>query len=143
MGINITPAEMAEKWRTRISSAGAAITRGVDAVDVAPGQKAAAQDQKWYDNVVASRDKWKARVGAVTLADWRKAMKDKGIPNISSGANAAKNLFQNFASALLTHQEAGLQALESLPTQTPQNMKDRMIAWFDHMAGFSWSRWTG
>lgn len=87
----LTAQEAAEKWSRRTSAATQDMQKGVERVTQSPGQAAAAKADKYAANVQAAitSGKWKRRVGAVTLEQWRTAMTTKGVQRVSSGVAAA------------------------------------------------------
>lgn len=133
-----TPDQIAADWAQRLSQSTQKIADGVDAVQIAPGQLAARQKQVWAQNVVASQDKWAKRTASVPLADWQKAMKDKAVPRIASGATAAQDKFTGFMSQLLPHID---QVKRQLPQRgnLDQNIA-RMTSFVRGMATFSYNR---
>lgn len=110
-----TPQAAAEKWASRLSGATQQIQAGVQAVTVAPGQKAAAASQLWLQRVQASQAKWARNVGAVTLADWQDAMLNKGVGRIASGATAAVPKMQAFMTEFLSYLDAGKSRIDAMP----------------------------
>lgn len=105
------PATVAANWAQRLGQSTTAITNGVNAVTVAPGQAAARQKTLWVNNVAAAANKWAANTAAVPLSDWQQAMVNKGVPRIASGAQAAEPKFQAFMSKLLPYISSTTSAL--------------------------------
>jgi hypothetical protein len=97
------PADVAKKWSQGLAASGSAITAGVQAVTVAPGQAAVAQKAQYVAGVQANVDKWARRTAAVPLGDWQSAMINKGVPRIATGATAAEPKFEAFMGKLLPH----------------------------------------
>lgn len=83
-------ADAAAKWAQNLGAAGTAYTSGVQAVQTAPGQQAAAASDRYIAGVQANVGKFKANVGAVSLADWQNAAVNKGAPRLATGATAAQ-----------------------------------------------------
>lgn len=106
------PAATAQKWATRLGAATQAITDGVNAVTVAPGQKAAAQAQVWLANTQAAMDKWVRNTGSVSLASWKNDMLTKGVPRIGQGATAAVPKMTQFMQQWLPYAQS---IADSLP----------------------------
>lgn len=98
MAIKSTPEQAAEDWANRLAASGDKITRGVNAVTVAPSakavQKKAKMIQAWTDAMTSG--KWERNTAAVTLEDWRTQMTTKGIPRIGAGASASKGKQADF-----------------------------------------------
>ena len=113
-----TPDQIAAKWATRLSGATNEITQGVNNVQVAPGQLAAQAADVWLQNVQASKDKWKAHVGAVPLEEWRRKMIDVGIPRVASGAQANVGKVQSFMSEFLPFLDRVAAQVRSMPRGT-------------------------
>lgn len=129
------PTAVAQKWATNLAASTQAITDGVNAVTVAPGQSAARQKAVWVNNVAASANKWATNVAAVPLSDWQAAMTTKGIPRVAGGATAAQPKMQAFMSKLLPYIASGT---NSLPPRGDINANiARMTQWVQYMAKFS------
>lgn len=124
-----TPQQTSEKWANNLSGAGAAIEAGVNRVREAPGQKAAMQQDKMRQNLLAAIDngKWARNVSAVTLSDWQSAMKNKGIPNIQRGVTTAKPKMTQFFERLFPIQDQIVQELDSMPSTTLEENIQRAI----------------
>ena len=101
-----TPDQIAADWASRLGASRDKIVRGVQAVNVAPGQAAARNKSAWVQNTQAAADKWAARTQAVTLGDWQSAMTTKGVDRIGQGATAAQSDFAQFMGQLLPHIES-------------------------------------
>lgn len=96
-----TATNAALKWKDRMGNSGQAVTDGVNAVTEAPGKLAAAQKANWLARVTAAADKWAARVGAVSLAKWKDAMINKGVPRIAGGVEMGAANYQSWLEAYL------------------------------------------
>lgn len=129
-----TPQDIAQNWATRLAQSGDKITKGVQAVTVAPGQAAARQADVWANNTVASKDKWRSRVANVTLQEWQAAIVNKGVPRIASGAQASQGKFADFMTRLLPHIDSVKGTLPARGT-LDQNI-DRMVRFSRGMAQF-------
>lgn len=99
----VTPEQAAQKWRDRLSASTDLITQGVNAVQTAPGQKAAANADLWLQRVTASKDKWRSRVSSVSLQDWQQSMIQKGIPRVAQGAQANMPKVESFMREFLPY----------------------------------------
>jgi hypothetical protein len=138
MANNMSGADFAAKWANRLSNSTAEITRGVDSVTEAPSARAVKKQAKLIANwnAAINNGKWAQKLGAVTLEDWRSAMKNKGISRIATGANEATAKMADFGTKLLNYQQANLPKIYSLPDTNQGETKARMNAWFDIMAKF-------
>lgn len=137
MPVRSDPQAATAKWVRNISSATADITRGVQAVTTAPGQAAAAQAQKWINNLQAAQAKWKARVASVSLTDWQNAMLNVGVPRIAQGANAKQGKFTSFMQDFLPYLQSGVATIDKMPNVTLEDSINRATAMIRHNAKFS------
>jgi hypothetical protein len=97
------PNQAAADWASRLSQSGDKIARGIDAVQTAPGQLAAAQSEVWAANTIGAKDKWKRNTASVGLQEWKDAAKNKGVPRIAQGATAAEGKMATFLGELFPH----------------------------------------
>ncbi len=86
MAVKANAAQAAEAWKTGFSGAATKYQQGIDAVQTAPGQLAAAQKNAYVANVQANANIWAAKVAAVGLQDWKNQAKTVGSMNLASGA---------------------------------------------------------
>jgi len=88
----VTAAQWLDKWGRRLNAASQDITTGVNNVQTAPGQAAAAAQDRMLTNLTAavSSGLWAKRVSGVSLSDWKNAMTTKGIPRIAAGVTQAQ-----------------------------------------------------
>lgn len=137
MPVRSDPTSATAKWVRNISSATQDITKGVQAVTTAPGQAAAAQSQKWIQNLQASQAKWKARVASVPLSDWQNSMINVGIPRIAQGATAKQGKFTSFMNDFLPYLQTGVNTIDKMPNLTLEDSINRATAMIRHNAKFS------
>jgi len=130
------PAAVAQKWATNLAGATTSIQNGVNAVTVAPGQKAAQAGQLWLARVQASLDKWQRNVSAVSLQSWQQAMINKGLPRIATGAQAAQPKMQAFMAQFLPYVEQGAATVRAMPKNSLADSKARANAMIDYNAAF-------
>ena len=131
----VSPQEGADKWARNTSAATQDVIRGVQRVSQAPGQKAAAQADKWLAKVTQAQGKFKANVGAVSLADWQQATTD-GANRIAQGVNAKKGKMASFAQAFYDHLDRGAAAISAMPTTTVEDGIAKAAAQIRHNAQF-------
>lgn len=136
MGVRVTADQAQAKWVNRLSGATTEIANGVDRVTQAPGTAAAAKSAKWEQNVLAAKDKWKARVASVTLDEWKSAMKEVGVPRVAQGAQAKQAKFGKFASEFFPHLERGLTTIDRMPDTTFEERVQKSIAMMRHNHSF-------
>lgn len=132
----ITAQQAREKWLRNLQAATPSITDGVNAVTVAPGQKAAQAKNLWLSQLQANADKWAKNVGAVTLGEWQQAMTTYGIPRIAQGAQAKQQKVEDFMQKFLPYVAQGAAAVNALPKGGLENGIARATAMIRHNAGF-------
>ena len=133
---NFDPVSAAANWTAGLTGAGQKITDGVNRVNQAPGQKAAAQAQKYINNVTASVPKWQRKVAGVTLEQWRSAMITKGVPRVASGAQASQGKFQGALVPLFQFMQSLWQQVDAMDTSTPAARDAKMLAWSQGMRNY-------
>lgn len=136
MPVRATPTDATSKWVTNLSGSTERIKAGVARVTQAPGQKAAAQSQKWLQRVTASQQKWAQRVGSVSLQDWQQSMVDVGVPRVAQGAQAKQNKYTAFANEFFPYLSQGVARIDAMPSTTLEDNINRAIAMIRHNAGF-------
>lgn len=135
------PGTVANLWAQRLGAARQQIIDGVNAVTVAPGQKAAAQVQVWLANTQAAADKWARNTQAVSLQQWQNAMISKGVDRVATGANAAVPKMTQFMQQWLPYEQ---QVVASLPPRgnLQQNIQ-RAVTMMQTNAQFQRKPYTG
>lgn len=136
MPVRSTSAQAVEKWLANLGQANARMQSGAMAVTTAPGQLAAAAADKWLARVTQSKDKFKARVGSVSLQDWQNAYINVGIPRVSQGAQAKQAKFQSFFDQFLPYLTTGLQVIDKMPSTTLEDGIARATAMIRYNAKF-------
>lgn len=124
----VSPDQGAAKWQRNLAAATQDIASGVAQVSVAPGQAAARQQQAYLQNVQANVQKWARRVGAVSLADWQRAMTEKGIPRVATGAQQAQPKMAQFLGEFLPHVDRVASQVRSMPKTTLEDGIARAVA---------------
>ena len=106
-----------QKWSTNLNAAGTYIKNGVNAVTVAPGQAAAAAQDRMLAGVTQAvqSGKWARNVSKVSLQDWQNAMINKGIPRIAQGTQVAVATKGPQIDALLANVNAAAAVAHALP----------------------------
>ncbi len=93
-----TPTSATQKWLRNLKASGPSATDGANSVDVAPGQQAAAQQEKMLTNLTeaVNSGKWARNVAAVSLTEWKEAYIKKGIPAMQRGADMGQSKMQDY-----------------------------------------------
>jgi len=134
----LTPQQFAEKQANRLKGSVEDIRRGIDNVTEAPSRKAAAKKEKFRQNLMRSIEDgtWEKNLSAVTLEDWKTAMKEKGVGRISAGIDGAMPKLVAFAEKLLPFQDALRKEIERMPDLTLEDRINRANAFMRGMAKF-------
>ena len=111
----LTAAQISAKWLTNFGNAQQAMTDGVNAVQTAPGQAAAAQVNLWLQRIQQSANKWAANVSAVSLADWKTAMINLGIPRAQQGAQAKQGKYTAFITQYAAFLNSTVPTIKAMP----------------------------
>ena len=107
-----TAAAAAQKWSQNFGASGQAWANGIESVQVAPGQLAAAALPRYLAGVQASAPKWATRVAGVTLATWKQQAINKGQGRLATGATTGMAKYQAAIQAVL---DAEKSIIASLP----------------------------
>lgn len=112
--------QVAQKWSQNLSASTTSIQNGVNAVQTAPGQTAAGRQalMKAKLNAAIDSGKWAARVGSVSLGDWKAAMLNKGVQRVASGAQAAQPKMQAFLTEFLPVAAQVSATVDAMPKNT-------------------------
>lgn len=138
MGINITAQQAADKWKRRLQSSTEDIRNGVNAVDESPMEAAARNPDKYVQGVQAAvaSGKWQGGLRRVTLQSWKDATLNKGLPRISTGAEAAVGKVGSFYADLFPYEARLQDEVSSMPDTTIEDSIARMTAWARGMSRF-------
>lgn len=106
-----------DKWGQRLNASGQFITSGVNNVQQAPGVAAAAAQDRMLTNLTAAVTSgiWAKNVSGVSLADWKSAMTNKGIPRIAQGVTAAQKNKTQIITQLLNAVDNAVAQTNSVP----------------------------
>ncbi len=132
----VTANQAATKWRDRLSGATQQIIDGVNAVQTAPGQKAAAAADLWLQRTMAAKDKFKTNVARVSLQEWQTAMTTVGVNRVASGAQAKVGKVESFMNEFLPYLDAGKAKIDAMPKGDLSASIARATAQIQHNAGF-------
>ena len=128
MPVRSDPQTATAKWVTNLSNATAAMTAGANRVQVAPGAAAAAAADKWLMKVQAAKAKFAARVGSVSLEQWRTAYTTYGVQRVASGAQAKQGKMAAFQADWLAYLGNNMGKVDRMPTVTLEDGINKAIA---------------
>jgi len=131
----VTPAGFVDKWGRRTKAAVEDYRQGIQGVTEAPGQKAAAAQDKMLANITESitSGRWAAKVGAVPLDVWKRAALDKGAVRIASGVDAAMPRMQTMATNLLAAVDDAKSRIAGMPSTSIDDNIARMTTFVRSM----------
>lgn len=98
---NLTPQQIAAKWKKNAGNAIDSYKQGIAGVRTAPGELAILQKDRMRQNFNNALDDgtWEERMRAVGLQGWQQAASGKGVANFTTGVNAAENKVVAFQTA--------------------------------------------
>lgn len=113
----VTAQQWLNKWGKNLNASSTYITDGVNAVQTAPGQLAAAAQDRMLANLTAAITSgvWAKQVSSVPLSAWKSAMINKGIPRIAQGVTSAQANKVNQVTALLSAVDSASAQANALP----------------------------
>jgi len=125
----VTPEEGAVKLIDRARAAAPHIADQVRKVTVAPTELAAQKIDKMQSNFNRAIADGKVERGLrrVGLADWQKAMVEKGVPRIVPGLEAAKSKIIEFNRQFYPHLERVQSEIATMPDTTLEDGIARMV----------------
>lgn len=135
---NLTPDQVAAKWKTRSSGAAADYAAGVAAVTDNPMQKAAAAADLWQQRLAQQevKDKFRRKLQAVTLESWKAIVASVGQSRYSAGVTEKGDKYAKAIGPVLAYERAGLAAIQRMPNVTPEDKAQRAAAWVRYMAAY-------
>lgn len=135
----VSPDQATKNWVEAMQGVRSKVEAGVNAVTVAPGQKAADAADFWQDQVGSdkAKRKFKARVAAVSLGDWRASILGKGVSRIAAGATQAQPKMARHMAKFIPHVQAIAERVRAMPKSTLDDRINRMVAQVRGNAEFS------
>lgn len=103
------PQKVATKWVNNTANNRDSYAEGVNAVQINPAAQAAAKADFWQQQVSSpeARDKFRSKLGQVTLEAWKNAVNRKGVANYQTGVRAGQEKFFAFLNAFLPYVQQG------------------------------------
>lgn len=99
-------ADAAARWQQNFGAAGPRWAAGIQSVTVAPGQLAAAAQDRYLAGVQQNVQKFASRVAAVPLQTWKDVSVQKGQGRLASGAQAGLAKYTAAIEKVLTAQRS-------------------------------------
>lgn len=136
MPVRSDPNAATQKWLTNLSGATAAMTAGANRLQTSPGASAAAAADKWLAKVTQAKAKFAARVGAVTLDQWRTAYTTYGVQRVASGAQAKQGKMLAFQTEWQSFLQSNMAKIDRMPTTTLADSVAKAVAQIQLNASF-------
>lgn len=134
-----TAEQAAAKWLAGMQNSTSAMQAGVAQVTVAPGTAAANAKQKWIMAMTSQKvqDKWErnVRIGG-SLPNWSEAMNTYGINRAVQGAQQKQGKYSTAIGHVIEFEARLQQQVRAMPSVTPQDRINRMLAWVNGMAQY-------
>lgn len=134
-----TAQQASAKWLAGMQNSATAMQEGVAAVTVAPGTAAANAKQKWILAMTSQKvqDKWarNVQIGG-SLSNWQNAMNTYGINRATQGAQQKQEKYSNAIANVLEYEARLQQQVRAMPSVTPQDRINRMLAWVNGMSQY-------
>jgi hypothetical protein len=134
----LTAEQYAEKQARNLKNSLPDIRMGIERVSSAPGQAAAAAQQRMKDNLNRSIDdgRWAAKVSGVSLEQWKQAALTKGVDRIAQGIDQAHDKQVQMAGRLLAAVDSSASKVKNMPKGTIQDSIARMTTFVEDMHKF-------
>ena len=134
----MSAAEYTEKHARNLVASAPDIVAGINRVDKAPTEQAAAKVTKYLVGIQAAvqSGKWVAGLKRVSLEQWKKATADKGVPRISQGIADAAEKVNAFATVFLPFIDGVSTKTRAMPSMTLEDSIARMTAQVRGAAAF-------
>lgn len=134
-----TAAQASAKWLAGMQNSQTTMQEGVAQVTTAPGTAAANAKQKWIMAMTSQKvqDKWARNVAiGGSLPNWQNAMNTYGIARAIQGAQQKQGKYDTAIAAVLSYEQTLQQQVKAMPSVTPQDRINRMLAWVNGMANY-------
>lgn len=133
----LTAQEAADKWARNLSGSTEDIRKGIERVDVAPGQKAAASADVMLARLTESvrNGTWARKVAGVPLDEWKRKTLEKGLGRIAAGVESAREKQAVMYEQLLRNVDAATAKVHAMPNITLEDRINRMVTYTREMAG--------
>ena len=131
----VSPEQYAEKWARRLKGSAEDIRNGVENVTTAPGQAAAAAQERMLQNLIESiqSGRWADAVKSVSLEEWKDSVLRKGLQRLAAGVDAAEQKQAEMARRLLAAVDAAAAKVHAMPKGTIEDSVNRSATFIREM----------
>lgn len=125
----LTPQEAAAKLVARAGQAVGDYQAGVSRVQRAPGEAAAAAQQRMLNGVTqaVNSGRWANRVRSVGLAEWQQKTREVGGARYAQGVQAAQSKIEQRMTQLFPKIDAAAAKARSMPADTKEQRIQRSV----------------
>ena len=114
MPLRVDPTTAGTRWANSGAQAVQKYTDGINAVKVAPGQKAAAAVDLWANNVMASKARFARNVAAVSLQSWQ-ADAVGASARLADGFSRKQSKYITAVTPVFQHMAGVLNQVDAMP----------------------------
>lgn len=132
------PTKVSDKWAANLGNATQSYIDGIHGTSVNPMQRAIAAIPKYQANTAAAvtSGKLQRSLARVSQADWANRAVTVGAPKLAQGAVNGKPKMAAFLSQWLPFVDSVRQKVNSMPSTTPQDRINKMVANAQALAQF-------
>jgi len=134
-------ADTATRQIQNVQTAAPKMRAGIEAVTTSPGVKAAEQIDVMVQNFLArvSDGSMEAALRGIDLAAWKRQALE-GVSRVGPGMERKRAVIEAFHRQLQDYQLGYTGAIDSMPSGTLAASRDRMLANFEKMAAFKFTK---
>ncbi|KKK47614.1 hypothetical protein LCGC14_3153420 [marine sediment metagenome] len=134
--VRMTSTDISEKWGRNLKHSVPDIQKGLDAVTEAPSAKAIEKQEKMLANLTeaVNNGTWAARLGRVSLQEWKEKTKKKVAERMSGGVDGAMGKRKEFDNYLVAELNSVLPEIANMDDLTLEDSVARVRKLMEHMA---------
>lgn len=130
------------KWGDNLLARTEDMRESVEELTVNPAEKAIENLElmkaRWLE--AYEKGKIKGGLSKVTLDYWKKQYINKGLSNIRTGVENAKDKVKDFLSDLFEYQKKYLAEIDRIKKVNREASRARMLKWFDIMSNYQYKK---
>ena len=140
--VRMQSSEISEKWGRNLKHSVPDIQKGLDNVTEAPSAKAIEKQDKMLTNLTESVNNgtWAARLGRVSLAEWKEKTKKKVAERMSGGVDGAMGKRKEFDNYLVAELNSILPEIANMEDLTLEDSVARVRKLMEHMASHPYKK---
>ncbi len=140
--VRMQSSEISEKWGRNLKHSVPDIQKGLDNVTEAPSAKAIEKQDKMLANLTESVNNgtWAARLGRVSLGEWKEKTKKKVAERMSGGVDGAMGKRKEFDNYLVAELNSVLPEIANMEDLTLEDSVARVRKLMEHMANHPYKK---